>query len=116
MEQLVLRAPALERLECAIGTFSDELFVQLPATVKYLSLELLEGDVFPSEAGLAHLLARLGAWGISLTEIEALFKGRCDEELAAHGARFYVGSRTRCHAQKGSLEMVLTGEWISRGM
>ena len=38
MEQLVLCAPALERLECAIGTFSDELFVRLLASVKGLSL------------------------------------------------------------------------------
>ncbi|KAM5538358.1 hypothetical protein V8D89_007960 [Ganoderma adspersum] len=74
MDELVLRAPALERLDCVLGTFSDELFVRLPATVEDLRLALWGADFFPNEAGLAHLLKRVGQGGMALTEIEVFSK------------------------------------------
>ncbi len=70
MDELVLRAPSLERLDCVLGTFSDDLFVRLPATLKHLSLTLWDAEFFPHEAGLAHLLQRVGQGGMALTSIE----------------------------------------------
>ncbi|KAM5533654.1 hypothetical protein V8D89_012678 [Ganoderma adspersum] len=76
MDELVLRAPALERLECVLGTFSDELFVRLPATVKDLRLALWGAEHFPHEAGVARLLERVGQGGngMALTELEIFSK------------------------------------------
>ena len=83
MDELVLRVPALERLECVLGTFSDELFARLPASVKDLRLALWGAEYFPHEAGLAHLLERVGQGDMALTEIEIFSKsGAVRNQLA----------------------------------
>ncbi|KAI1791984.1 hypothetical protein LXA43DRAFT_370599 [Ganoderma leucocontextum] len=74
MDELVLRAPSLERLDCVLGTFTDDFFFRLPATLKRLSLMLWEAESFPYEAGLAHLLRRVGQGGMALTYIEVYAK------------------------------------------
>ena len=70
IDELVLRTPVLERLECVLGTFSEDLFFRLPETVKHLGLMLWEAETFPYEEGLAHLLQRARQGGMALTYIE----------------------------------------------
>ncbi|PIL31056.1 hypothetical protein GSI_05752 [Ganoderma sinense ZZ0214-1] len=74
VDELVLRAPALERLDCVLGTFSDALFARLPASVRDFRIALWGAEFFPHEAGLANLLERVGQGGMALTEMEIFAK------------------------------------------
>ena len=71
-DELVLCTPALERLECVPRTFSDEPFVRL--SVKDFRRMLCGAENFLHEAGLEHLLGKVGQGGMALTQVEIFSK------------------------------------------
>ncbi|TFK81551.1 hypothetical protein K466DRAFT_591172 [Polyporus arcularius HHB13444] len=82
MDDLVLRNPALERVCCLEGTYSEQLFQHLPATLRVL--ELATGVApYPYERALLDYIARVGEEGLGLRRL-CLLMSCIDEEPWAH--------------------------------
>lgn len=84
MDDLVSRNPALERVCCLEGTYSEQLFQHLPATLRVL--ELATGAArYPYERALLDYIARVRQKGLGLRRL-CLLMSCMDEEPWAHVA------------------------------